>query len=47
MTLEIKKVGPDTMGTYKCYAENESGSAVKYVKYEFAGAYSLHKSCDM
>ena len=47
VTLEVKKVGPDTMGTYKCYAENESGSAVKYVKYEFAGVYCLHMSRGM
>ena len=37
VTLEIKLVTADTIGTYKCFAENESGSAVKYVKYEFAG----------
>ena len=27
----------DSYGTYKCYAENEHGAAVKFVKYEYAG----------
>ena len=37
VTLEIKRVRQDSFGTYKCYAENEHGSAVKFVKYEYAG----------
>ena len=37
VTLEIKQVRQDSYGTYKCYAENEHGAAVKFVKYEYAG----------
>ena len=37
VTLEIKQVRQDSFGTYKCYAENEHGAAVKFVKYECAG----------
>ncbi|KAH3753169.1 hypothetical protein DPMN_187800 [Dreissena polymorpha] len=34
--LEIKAVNAGTVGQYKCYAENNSGSAVKVVYFELA-----------
>ncbi|XP_053385363.1 uncharacterized protein LOC123538773 isoform X2 [Mercenaria mercenaria] len=36
ITLEIKNVGLDTIGQFKCYAENASGAAVKMVNFELA-----------
>ncbi|KAL4217412.1 hypothetical protein ACF0H5_023862 [Mactra antiquata] len=36
VVLEMKRVGPDSAGFYKCFAENASGSASKTVTFELA-----------
>ena len=41
ITLEIKNVGPDSFGQYKCYAENASGASVNMISFGVAGKSSM------